>query len=330
MSLAMQQLGNTGLEVSRIGLGLAALGRPGYINLGHAQDLAHDYVVEAMEGRTHRMLDLAYEQGVRYFDAARSYGRAELFLQSWLKGKDLPDVVIGSKWGYIYTAEWSVEAEQHEIKRHDLEVLNRQWDESNAFLPGLNLYQIHSASFESGVLENKEVLNRLAQLKAQGTAIGITLSGDNQANVLEAALLTRVDGVHLFDCVQATFNILEQSIGPTLAQAAEAGLGIIVKEALANGRLTTRNKKPAFAKTKKILDELAQQYETGIDALALAYILTKPWAHTVLSGAAVESHLQSNLSAAFLKLNEPTLLRLEELALDPVEYWSERKGMQWN
>jgi aryl-alcohol dehydrogenase-like predicted oxidoreductase len=38
----MRSLGVTGLSVSRIGLGLAALGRPGYINLGHASDIGSD------------------------------------------------------------------------------------------------------------------------------------------------------------------------------------------------------------------------------------------------------------------------------------------------
>ncbi|MBV9415844.1 MAG: aldo/keto reductase, partial [Solirubrobacterales bacterium] len=77
-------LGATGLPVTRIGLGLAALGRPAYINLGHAADLAGGTDVASMERAAHEALDAAYEAGVRYFDAARSYGKAEAFLGSWL------------------------------------------------------------------------------------------------------------------------------------------------------------------------------------------------------------------------------------------------------
>jgi aryl-alcohol dehydrogenase-like predicted oxidoreductase len=51
--------GDTRLMVSRIGLGMAALGRPGYINLGHAQDLARNYDVQAMEQRAYEVLDAA-------------------------------------------------------------------------------------------------------------------------------------------------------------------------------------------------------------------------------------------------------------------------------
>jgi hypothetical protein len=44
-----RQFGNSHLSVTTLGLGPAALGRPGYINLGHANDLSHNYGVTAME-----------------------------------------------------------------------------------------------------------------------------------------------------------------------------------------------------------------------------------------------------------------------------------------
>jgi aryl-alcohol dehydrogenase-like predicted oxidoreductase len=64
----------------RIGLGLAALGRPGYLTLGHGADLGPDRSVAALRARAFEVLDAAYAIGVRYLDAARSYGRAEEFL----------------------------------------------------------------------------------------------------------------------------------------------------------------------------------------------------------------------------------------------------------
>src|SRR5438105_10102172 len=88
-ALPTRDLGNTGLVVSRIGLGLAALGRPGYINVGHAADLKRDYDVRSMEVRAHAVLDAAWEGGARYFDAARSYGLAEAFLADWLAARQI-------------------------------------------------------------------------------------------------------------------------------------------------------------------------------------------------------------------------------------------------
>src|SRR5215212_2324585 len=101
-------LGNTSLRVSSLGLGLAALGRPGYINLGHAADLGRNYDVAAMAQHAHAVLDAAWQAGLRYLDAARSYGRAEEFLGAWLRARQIPadNLTVGSKWGYRYTAGW--------------------------------------------------------------------------------------------------------------------------------------------------------------------------------------------------------------------------------
>jgi len=233
-------LGRTRLRVSRIGLGLAALGRPGYINLGHASDLESRYDVEEMRARACAVLDEAASLEIRYLDAARSYGRAEEFLAAWLaRRKKLPGAyVIGSKWGYTYTAGWQVNAQHHEIKDHSVAVLRRQIAESRDLLgTHLRLYQIHSATLDSGVLSNVPVLDELAKLKTSGLAIGLTLSGPQQAETLRHAMAIVIDGVPLFDCVQATWNLLEPSSGPQLREAHEAGLGVIVKEALTRLRL---------------------------------------------------------------------------------------------
>jgi len=68
---------------------------------GRAVDLGADRSVEAMQRRCYAMLDAAYAAGVRYVDAARSYGLAELFLSSWWSARRLSDdaLVAGSKWG---------------------------------------------------------------------------------------------------------------------------------------------------------------------------------------------------------------------------------------
>src|SRR4029079_7967289 len=90
----------------RLGLGLAALGRPGYLNVGHGADLGADRSVDALRARSFEVLDAAYAGGVRSLDAPRSYGRGEEFLGAWLRDRDPRDVVVGSKWGYVYTADW--------------------------------------------------------------------------------------------------------------------------------------------------------------------------------------------------------------------------------
>src|SRR5438093_2520494 len=319
--LHARTLGRSGLPRTRLGLGLAALGRPGYINVGHADDLGGHTGVGEMERHAHEVLDRAYGAGIRYFDAARSYGRAEAFLSSWLVRRGLrPDeVTVGSKWGYTYTAGWRVDAETHEVKDLSAATLRRQLGESLDLLGGhLRLYQIHSATLESGVLEDRAVLDELARVRERGIAIGLSLTGPRQAETLERAVETGA-----FDAVQATWNVLERSAGPALASAYEAGMGVIVKEALANGRLTARGDIAPLL-------EAARERETTPDALALAAVLAQPWADVVLSGAATTSQLGSNLGALDLDVNEELDAELTALVEDPEAYWSTRAELAWN
>jgi len=322
----LRDLGNTGLRVSPLGLGMAALGRPGYMNLGHADDLRHDYAVAAMRDNAFALLDLAWSGGVRYFDTARSYGRGEEFLADWLRARAIAAgaVTVGSKWGYTYTADWQVEAASHEVKEHSLAVLQRQIGESRALLGGyLDLYNIHSATKESGVLDNAPVLAALARLRADGLTIGLTTSGPEQAQTLERALQIRVDGLPLFTVVQSTWNLLEPSAGSALRAARALGVGVIVKEALANGRLTARGETNA-------VHTAAHRRGCSADTLALAAVLHQPWVDVVLSGAAQTGHLESNLAALHTKLSDADLDALAAAAEPPRTYWQTRAALPWN
>jgi aryl-alcohol dehydrogenase-like predicted oxidoreductase len=305
---------------AQIGLGLAALGRPGYINLGHGRDV-EDIAVERMERAAHEVLDAAYDAGVHAFDAARSYGRAEAFLASWLERRGLGpgDVQVSSKWGYAYTAGWRVTADEHEVKELTAARLRRQWRETTELLNGhVRLYQIHSATIESGVLEDREVRAGLAALRDHDVLIGLTVTGAGQPATIERALATGG-----FDAVQATWNLHERSAASALARAHEAGLYVMVKEALANARLTARGGSAALA-------EAARELGTTEDALALAAALAQPWADLVLSGAATVEQLRSNLAARELTWDDELERRLAGLVEDPEEFWETRARLPWN
>jgi aryl-alcohol dehydrogenase-like predicted oxidoreductase len=310
-----------GLETTALGLGLAAVGRPGYINLGRAADLGPERSVAALERRSHEVLDAAYASGVRYFDAARSYGRAEEFLGSWLRSREIAPgtVTVGSKWGYVYTAGWEVDAQPPEVKDLSVENHRRQLGESMELIgPWLSLYQIHSATIESGVLEDHAVLDALAELRREGVAVGLTTSGPDQGETIDRAL-----AVGGFDCVQATFNLLERAAGPALERAQGAGLGVIVKEALANGRLTSRGDVDGLLRA-------AERLGATPDALALAGVLAQPWVDVVLSGAASVDQLESNLAGARLDWSPSLDDELAGLAEPSERYWSARSSLSWS
>ncbi|MBZ6082315.1 aldo/keto reductase [Streptomyces olivaceus] len=308
-----------------IGLGLAAVGRPGYINLGRDRDLPADRTVEAMRERTHDLLDAAYAQGVRYFDAARSYGRSEEFLAGWLRERpDVDDVVVGSKWGYTYTADWSPDAEQHEVKDHGVATYERQRGETDALLgERLDLYQIHSLTPDSPALTDKDLHARLAEAAARGATVGFSTSGPAQADAIRAALTVTVGGEPLFRTVQSTYNALETSAEPALAEAHAAGLTVIVKEGMANGRL-------AGPQAPAALRTVAEETALGCDAVALALVLRRPWAGVVLSGAATVGQLGSNLHAAAVDLDDDQADRLGALVEEPAAYWAHRGQLPWH
>jgi aryl-alcohol dehydrogenase-like predicted oxidoreductase len=321
-------LARTGPPVTRFGLGMAAVGRPAYITVGHASDLPEGRSVEAVEAHAHRMLDAAFEAGIRYFDAARSYGRAEQFLRSWIDSRGIrpAEIAVGSKWGYRYTGDWQVDGRVQEVKDHSAAMLRSQFAESSALLaPYLRLYQIHSATPETRVLENAEVLAELRRLREQGLFLGVTASGASQPETIRQAVALRFDGVPLFSSVQATWNALEQSAGTALREAHEAGFTVLVKEPLANGRLTPRGNEGSAGPLRTVADRLG----ATPDAVALAFAQRQPWADVVLLGAATPAQLDSNLAALRIQLSAADVELLDRLRAPAEQYWAQRARLPW-
>jgi aryl-alcohol dehydrogenase-like predicted oxidoreductase len=316
-----RRLGGTELVVSRIGLGLAALGRPAYIDVGRDRDLGLARSRAAMEARTHNVLDAAYDVGVRYVDVARSYGDAEAFLSDWLATRDPDDVRVGSKWGYTYVGGWRLDADVQEVKDLSVTALRRQIAESRRLLGDhLSLYQIHSATIESGVFDDRELLDELRSVRESGLVLGFSTSGPQQADAIVRGLQERVDGEPLFSTVQSTWNVLEPSAGPALAEAHADGRGVLIKEAMANGRL---------AVIDGPLGGVAGRLGTTPDRVALAAVHAQPWADVVLSGAVTVEQVRSNASAVDVSLPDDALAAMNELAQPPERYWADRAALPW-
>jgi aryl-alcohol dehydrogenase-like predicted oxidoreductase len=323
---------------SRLGLGLAAVARPAYITSHRGEDLGSGRAVPDLRARTHALLDAAYACGVRYVDVARSYGRAEEFLAGWLAAHpEADDVEVGSKWGYRYVGDWRMDAEVHEIKDHSPEAFAEQLALTRSLLGDrLGVYHVHSATPGSPALTDRRLQEALAALRDEGLRIGVSTSGPAQTVAIRQALDVSVDGHPLFTSIESTWNLLEPSAGPALAEAASAGARVIVKEVVANGRLTPGADDPAPAARAAV--DLARQLGVGVDQLAVAAALAHPWAWRVLSGAVTVEQLTENLGGGRLRLDahpdgEPdTAERLVELiarADPPERYWAERSARPW-
>ncbi|WP_214405026.1 aldo/keto reductase [Pseudonocardia lacus] len=315
---------------TRIGIGLAAVARPAYITSGRVTDLGDHRSVDDLRERTWSVLDAAYRAGVRYIDVARSYGRAEEFLTGWLAARpDATDVRIGSKWGYRYVGEWHVEADVHEVKDHSVEAFIEQVAQSLALLgPRLERYHIHSATPETGVLDNPAVLRALAGLRERGIRVGLSTSGPAQAATVRQAIGIDVDGVPLFTSVQSTWNVLETSAGPALAEAAAAGAEVIVKEPVANGRLAPGGAAPDDHRAARVA-ALAADLAVPVDQLAIAAALAQPWTWCVLSGGVDPAQVHSNASATAVTVPADVLGELADLSEAPRDYWAARSARAW-
>jgi len=295
-----------------------------------------------MERRTHAMLDAAYGAGVRYVDAARSYGRAEEFLASWLRLRGIApgEVTVGSKWGYRYTGEWRMDAPVQEVKDHSLAMFLRQRRETEALLGAhLRLYQVHSATLDSGVLQDTGVLGALAEVASAGVVVGLSVSGPRQADTVRRALEVEVDGVNPFSSVQATYNILEPSAGPALADAHDRGWGVIVKEVLANGRLSRSGVDDAPGDTPgevrggagvAVAAEVAADRGVELEELAFTSALVQPWVDVVLSGAVEPAQLDVAVACVGKHLHEADVGRLAAAAEEPEAYWRRRSALPWH
>lgn len=315
---------------TRIGLGLAAVGRPEYINIRQKRD--QDKSEESYRQRTLDLLDHAYARGVRDFDTAASYGKGEEFLQHWYNQHPYQDLHLSSKWGYTYVANWEIGySGSHEVKEHSLNKLREQWRSAKDLLPGLKIYQIHSATFETGVLENREVLSELARIKKDARIkIGVSVSGEKQKELLECAAHVRIEGKELFDSFQVTYNVLDTSTHTVLSELLERGKTVIVKEALANGRLLRNDRYANYARVYELLDKISVKHGVGMDAIALRYVMDRLKPDVVLSGASSIGQLESNLKAGSIGLDPDEIQELSGLNIDPGSYWSERKRLPWN
>src|SRR5262249_29244762 len=146
----------------------------------------------------------------------------------------------------------------------------------------LALYQIHSATVESGALGDSRLLAALVDARRRGDfrAVGLTLSGPDSARALELALGARIDGERVFDVVQATFNVLEPSLAGALQAAHAEGLGVIAKEVFANGRLSDANLRatdqPWLARLRAIARGVL------VDQVALRFVLGHPFVDVAL------------------------------------------------
>ena len=197
-------LGKTGLEISRLGIGLAEIGEK------HSLDATET---------TRELFDNALDAGINFLDTAACYGISEELVGAAASHRR-SEFVLATKAGHFVPRgegeDWTAEVVTTSIDRS---LVRMKTDY-------LDLVQLHTCSVE--VLERGEVIEALQQARDAGKTRFIGYSGDN-----ERAEWAVNSG--LFDTLQTSFNLVDQHARTRLLPIArEKGMGVIAKRPIAN------------------------------------------------------------------------------------------------
>ena len=105
---------------------------------------------------------------------------------------------------------------------------------------------------------------------------------------------------------------------------------IIIKEILANGRLTEANHGAEFAMSLERVRRVAHRMTVAAEAIALAAGLARPWADVVLTGAATVEQLRSSIASRAIPWSDAIEEQLDDAAVPSSSYWRSRSGFAWS
>ena len=266
-------LGRTGLKVSRLGMGLAEIGR---LSIQEVAEVEH-------------LINSALDSGINFLDTAACYGISEELIGQTVSHRRT-EYSLATKCGHVTgssTGEaWTTKTITDSIDR-SLERMNTDY---------LDLVQLHSCSID--ILKNGEVIDAIVKAKDSGKTRFIGYSGDNEDAVF--AINTGV-----FDTLQTSFNLVEQHARSKLFEIAIANnMGIIAKRPIANGAWGSTDSPSAYAdeyfRRAKLMIEggsIPDSTSNPIE-LALGFVLAHSSVNTSIVGTRNLSHLQSNISMA--------------------------------
>ncbi len=296
--MEMAILGKTGLQVSRLGVGLAEIGR---LTLDDVSQAAH-------------VLNAALDAGINFLDTAECYGNSEELIGRAIAHRR-QEYVLATKCGHVsggYQGQpWTAQTVTDSIDR-SLRRMNTDH---------LDLVQLHSCEVE--VLERGEVIEALEKARQAGKTRFIGYSGDNQAArwAVESGL---------FDTLQTSFNLVDQQARTWLFPLAEArGMGIIAKQPVANAVWGAAQAPSAYSedyfRRAQAMAALGPIPGTPADPvlLSLAFTLAHPEVDTAIVGTRNPAHMLANIRAVQEGLS------ISQEAVKELHRRFERLGQQW-
>ncbi|HEY2891745.1 MAG TPA: aldo/keto reductase [Dongiaceae bacterium] len=312
--MTLRRLGNSGLQVSAVGLGCN--------NFGGRTDL------EGTRKVVHKAIDL----GITLFDTADIYGEnggSEEYLGRVL-GERRKDIVLATKFGMEFakssTKKGAARRYVMTAVEGSLRRLQTDW---------IDLYQLHAPDPLTPI---EETLRALDDLVRQGKVRYIGCSNLPAWQVVEARWTSRRDNLESFICCQDEYSLIRRGLEKELLPAMQAyGMGLLPFFPLASGLLTGKYKRGAaapagtrFATTQYLAERYSTDANWGIVEaleafckkrghsmleLAFSWLLARPCVSSVIAGATRPEQLEQNVKAAGWSLTAEDLAEIDRITL---------------
>ena len=320
-----RQLGNTGMFVSELCLGTMTFGGEGSF-FAHVGKLGQKDVTGVVAR--------ALEAGINFFDTADmySFGLSETLLGQALKdiGVKRSNVVVATK---TYARMSDSPNDVGASRGHIMDSVEKSLERLQT--DHIDLYQIHAQDLSTPV---EETMRALDNLVSRGLVRYVGCSNWQAWKIMQAQGIADKRGWARLDTLQAYYSLagrgLEREIAPMLA---DQRMGLLVWSPLAGGILSgkfgpnsspegTRRATFDFPPVNKervwpiveAMREIGKPKSASPARVALAWVLSKPFVTSVITGVKTLEQLDDNIAASDLTLSPDDIKRLDELsALEP-------------
>jgi aryl-alcohol dehydrogenase-like predicted oxidoreductase len=311
--LETTQLGQTGLEITRVGFGAWAIGGGGWeFGWGPQDD-------EQSIAAIHRAL----EQGVNWIDTAAAYGfgRSERIVGRAVEGL--------SERPYVFTKCSLLEGPErnvvHSLKRDSI-LCEAEASLRRLGVDAIDLYQVH---WPIPVEDIEEGWAALAELKEQGLVRHIGVSN------FDVSQLRQIQHIAPVETLQPQYSLIERDVERRILPFAEQeGIGVIVYSPMGSGMLTgsmsrerierlanddwrkhdDRFREPQLSRNLALvggLEQVADRYDTTAGAVAVAWTLHNPAVDGAIVGFRRPDQVDPILVAANLQLTDQDVSDIE-------------------
>jgi aryl-alcohol dehydrogenase-like predicted oxidoreductase len=313
-----RKMGRTGLKVSALCLGTMTFGW------------------SADEATSHRIMDVAVDHGINFFDTADIYsrwvegnrgGESETIIGSWLKGRERHKLVLATK---VRGIMWQGVNGQGLSRMHIIQAVEDSLRRLGTDY--IDLYQTHAPDPETPL---DETLRALDDLVHQGKVRYIGCSNYPAWLLMKSLWVSDAHDLARFDCIQPHYSMLhrDEYERELAAVCADQGVGVIPYSPLAAGFLTGKytrdNLNPDTSRADSglireltanprafdaldVVQRIASERGTNPSHVALAWLLAKPTITSPIIGARTVAQLEAVVGATDLTLSPIEVEQLDQ------------------